>query len=51
MQEFCLYSVVQQWAHSSLCNYCRTVEDGQKDHQDWMIISFHLPNYDNNKNT
>jgi len=39
-----LYSAVQQWAHSRLCNYCYTAEDGQKDHQDWMIISFHLPN-------
>jgi len=43
VQDFYLYSAVQQWAHSRLCNYYCTAEDGQKDHQDWMIISFHLP--------
>ncbi len=26
-----------------LCNYCRTIEDGQKDQQDWMIIFFPSP--------
>ena len=25
------------------CNYCHNEEDGRKDKQDWIIISFQLP--------